>query len=66
MWGGTALAHALVTAFARQDFYVPLAITAQGLGISFSAYLAAVAIAAMLVVQRIWRFDLVAVLKTRE
>jgi putative ABC transport system permease protein len=66
VWGGTALAHALVTAFARQDFYVPFAITARGLGTSFAAYLAAVVVAAMLVAQRIWRLDLVAVLKTRE
>jgi putative ABC transport system permease protein len=65
-WGGTVMAHALVTAFARQDFYLPLALTTRGLGISFATYLAAVVIAALLVVHRIWRFDLVAVLKTRE
>lgn len=66
VWGGTMLAHALTAAFARQDFYVPVAITARGLGISLAAYLGAVIIAAMLVMHRIWRFDLVAVLKTRE
>jgi len=66
VWGGIALAHALVIAFARQDFYLSLTISARGLGISFATYLAAVVIAATLVAQRIWSFDLVAVLKTRE
>ena len=66
VWGGTALAHALVTAFSRQDFYLPFVVTPRGLGISFATYLGAVVVAAMLVAQRIWSFDLVAVLKTRE
>jgi len=64
--GGVALAHALVAAFMRQDFYLPFVITPRGLGISCGVYLAAVGAAAALSVQRIWRFDLVAVLKTRE
>jgi putative ABC transport system permease protein len=64
--GGFALARALTAAFARQDFYLPLSISAQGLGISCGAYLAAVTTAAALTVQRIWSFDLVAVLKARE
>lgn len=64
--GGVALARALANAFARQDFYVPFVLTSQGLGISCGAYLAAVGIASVLVVRRIWGFDLVAVLKTRE
>ena len=64
--GGLGLARALANAFARQDFYVPFVLTSQGLGISCGAYLAAVGIAAALVARRIWGFDLVAVLKTRE
>jgi putative ABC transport system permease protein len=64
--GGIALAHALVNAFTRQDFYVPFVITPGGVGMSCGVYLGAVTVAAALSVQRIWRFDLVAVLKTRE
>jgi putative ABC transport system permease protein len=64
--GGVALAHALVNAFSRQDFYVPFVISPGGVGISCGVYLAAVSVAAAFSVQRIWRFDLVAVLKTRE
>jgi len=66
MLGGAAMAQALVSAFARQDFHLSLAITARGLGITFGVYLVAIAGAAALVTQRIWSFDLVAVLKTRE
>jgi hypothetical protein len=36
------------------------------LGTAFTAYLSAVGLAAALVAQRIWKLDLVAVLKTRE
>jgi len=64
--GGFALAHALVAAFTRQDFYLPFVINPAGLGLAFTTYMTAVALAAGLVAQRIWRFDLVAVLKTRE
>jgi putative ABC transport system permease protein len=64
--GGVALAHTLANAFARQDLYLPVVITPGGLGRSCGVYLAAVTTAAALSVQRIWRFDLVAVLKTRE
>jgi putative ABC transport system permease protein len=64
--GGFALADALITAFTRQDFYLPFHITAKGLGVAFTTYLSAVILAAALVAQRIWRFDLVAVLKTRD
>ena len=64
--GGVGLADALVTAFHRQDFYLSLPMTAKGLGLTFSVYLGAVLLAAGLVVQRIWRLDLVTVLKTRE
>jgi putative ABC transport system permease protein len=64
--GGFALAHALVAAFTRQDFYLPFVISSGGLGLAFTTYLVAVALAAAMVAQRIWRFDLVAVLKTRD
>jgi putative ABC transport system permease protein len=64
--GGFALARALVAAFTRQDFYLPFVISAGGLGLAFAAYLAAVTLAAAMVAHRIWRFDLVAVLKTRD
>jgi putative ABC transport system permease protein len=64
--GGFGLARALVAAFTRQDFYLPFIISPSGLGTAFITYLCAVLAAAALVAQRIWRFDLVAVLKTRD
>jgi putative ABC transport system permease protein len=64
--GGFALAHALAAAFTRQDFYLPFVISPGGLGLAFTTYMAAVTLAAAMVAQRIWRFDLVAVLKTRD
>jgi putative ABC transport system permease protein len=66
LWGGFALANALTAAFQRQEFYLPLTITAKGLGLASAAYLSAVVLAAALVVQRIWNLDLVSALKTRE
>ena len=64
--GGLGLAHALSLAFRSQEMQLPTVITAHGYGVGLSAYFGAVAIAAVLVGQRIWRFDLVSVLKTRE
>jgi putative ABC transport system permease protein len=64
--GGVALAHALIAAFTRQDFYLPFVISASGLGLAFATYLAALTLAAAMVAQRVWRFDLVTVLKTRD
>ena len=64
--GGLAMARELVFAFTRQDFYLSPAITLQGWGIAVLAYLGAVVLAAALVAQRIWKLDLVSVLKTRE
>ena len=64
--GGIAMAHALVSAFARQGFYVPLTITAHDIGVACGVFAAAVAVAAALTSRRIWTFDLVSVLKTRE
>ena len=64
--GGVALAHALIAAFTRQDFYLPFVINASGLGLAFATYLAALMLAATMVAQRVWRFDLVTVLKTRD
>jgi putative ABC transport system permease protein len=64
--GGFALGAAMVQAFTRQDFYLPFRMTPHGLGVAFSTYVGAVLLAAALVVQRIWRLDLVSVLKTRE
>ncbi len=64
--GGVGLGAALVQAFTRQDFYLPLAISAHGLGVAFAVYVAAVVLATGLVCQRVWRLDLVSVLKTRD
>ena len=64
--GGLGLAQLLVAAFAHQDLTLPLVITAHSYGVSFATYLTAVIVAGGLVGRRIWRLDLVAVLKTRE
>jgi putative ABC transport system permease protein len=37
--GGLAIVKAMVVAFGRQDFYLPFMITANGLGLAFTAYL---------------------------
>jgi putative ABC transport system permease protein len=64
--GGVGLASALLAAFRRQNFFMPLTIAPHAFGIAFATYLGAVLLAAGMAAQRVWRFDLVAVLKTRE
>lgn len=64
--GGQALAHGLVAAYSRDEVRLPAIIGARSYGISLMAYLAAVTVAGVLVARRIWSFDLVAVLKTRD
>ena len=64
--GGAALSHGLVAAYSRDDVRMPATITASSYGVAVGAYLIAVALAGGLVARRIWTFDLVAVLKTRE
>ncbi|MBS0362936.1 MAG: FtsX-like permease family protein [Proteobacteria bacterium] len=64
--GGYALAHGLVAAYSRDEVRLPAVIGAQSYGAAIAAYLVAVALAAILVARRIWGFDLVTVLKTRE
>ncbi len=64
--GGIGISRALAAAFAHEDIRFPLVITARSYGMSFVAYFVAVILAAILVGQRIWALDLVAVLKTRD
>jgi putative ABC transport system permease protein len=64
--GGCALGAVLIAAFQKQDFYLPYDITAHGIGVAFVVYLTAILLAAASVVQRVWRLDLVSVLKTRD
>lgn len=64
--GGDALAHLIGQAYSREDVRLPAIITANSYGVAIGSYLVAVAIAAILVGRRIWGFDLVSVLKTRE
>lgn len=64
--GGQALAHGLVLAYSRDEMRLPEVISARSYGLSIVAYLSAVTLAAVLVGRRIWGFDLVTVLKTRE
>ncbi len=64
--GGQALAHGLIAAYARDELRLPAVIGAGSYGLSLAAYLLAIALAGLLVARRIWEFDLVAVLKTRD
>lgn len=64
--GGQALAHGLVAAYSREDLRLPAVIGADSYAMAIGVYLAIVAVACGLVARRIWRLDLVAVLKTRE
>jgi putative ABC transport system permease protein len=64
--GGNGLARGLVAAYSRDELRLPLVLTAQSYAVSLTAFVAAVILAAVLVGARVWAFDLVAVLKTRE
>jgi putative ABC transport system permease protein len=64
--GGIGLAHGLVAAYSRDEVRLPAVISARSYGIAIAAYLAAVGLAGLLVLRRVWTLDLVAVLKTRE
>lgn len=66
IWAGVGLAYVLAAAFSREEIRLPVIITGRTLGFSFLAYLAAVAVAAGMVAPRVWKLDLVAVLKTRD
>lgn len=63
---GDGLARGLVAAYSRDELRLPLILTAQSYAVSLTAFASAVVVAAMLVGARVWMFDLVAVLKTRE
>lgn len=64
--GGQALAHGLVAAYSRDELRLPAVINAGSYAMAVGLYLVIVAAACGLVARRIWAFDLVAVLKTRE
>ncbi len=64
--GGIGIARALITAFTHQGLYLPFAISGHDIGVSCAVYAAAIAMAVVLTARRIWTFDLVSVLKTRE
>lgn len=64
--GGQALAHGLVAAYSKDEVRLPTIIGARSYGVALLAYLIAVGVAGVLVARRIWGFDLVAVLKTRD
>ncbi|AYG96024.1 ABC transporter permease [Brevundimonas naejangsanensis] len=64
--GGYGLSHGLVAAYSREDVRFPAIIAADSYGAAIGAYLIVVALAGGLAARRIWTFDLVAVLKTRE
>uniref|UniRef100_UPI002FE00ADD ABC transporter permease n=1 Tax=Phenylobacterium sp. TaxID=1871053 RepID=UPI002FE00ADD len=64
--GGQALAEAMGAAYSRDELRLPAIISADSYGVALVAYLAAIALAAAMVAPRIWRLDLVAVLKTRD
>ena len=64
--GGDVLSHWFVAAYSRDDLRMPATLNASSFGLAIAAYLAAVALAGGLVARRIWTFNLVSVLKTRE
>jgi putative ABC transport system permease protein len=64
--GGHGLAHGLGAAYSREDVRLPAIITPNSYGGAVGTFLVAVTLAGALVARRIWTFDLVAVLKTRE
>lgn len=64
--GGNALAEGLAVAYSREEVRLPPVITLPSYGAALAAYFGAVVLAGVLVARRVWEFDLVAVLKTRE
>lgn len=64
--GGDLFVKLLVSAFQSDLFRLPTDLTGATYGTALAVYMAAVAVAAVIVGQHIWKLDLVAVLKTRE
>lgn len=64
--GGYGLSHGLVAAYSREDVRFPAIITAESYGLAMAVYLLIIAVAGGVAARRIWTFDLVTVLKTRE
>lgn len=63
---GVGMAHVMSVAFRHEDLRFPVIITARTLAVSLSGYLAAIGLAAAMLTPRVWRLDLVSVLKTRD
>ena len=63
---GVAFAHGLAAAFSRDELRLPVTITARTLALSITAYAVSVVAGCAMLARRLWRLDLVAVLKTRE
>jgi|SRR5579864_2370904 len=66
LMGGLGLAKALEAAFAHQDLRLPFVVSPRNYAVSLGAYWLTLMAAAGLVARRLWTFDLVTVLKTRE
>ena len=64
--GGRLFAQGLVMAYSRDELRLPAIVGPESYGVALVAYALAVVAACVLVGRRIWRLDLVAVLKTRE
>jgi putative ABC transport system permease protein len=64
--GGRLFAEGLVLAYSRDELRLPALVSSQSYAIALTAYVAAIAAAAVIVGRRVWSLDLVAVLKTRE
>lgn len=64
--GGELFVQLLVSAYERDELRLPSDVTGATYGVALAAYLAAVALALVIVGQRIWKLDMIAVLKTRE
>jgi putative ABC transport system permease protein len=63
---GGFLAQGIAMAYQRDEMRIPAVIDAGAIGMTLAVYFATVAVTLLIIGYRLWRLDLVAVLKTRE
>ena len=64
--GGYGLAQGLAAAYSRDEVRLPPAIGPSSYGVAILVFLVAVLVAALPVARRLWKLDLITVLKTRD
>jgi putative ABC transport system permease protein len=64
--GGYGLAQGLAAAYSRDEVRLPPVIGPSSYGVAILVFLVAVLVAALPVARRLWKFDLITVLKTRD